>query len=144
MEDTKELLVAVPSGKITKDFDPIKDADEKVFFHLQDKTHEFMMGLKDILQCLKFAEDENLVPTLPEEWWSAMNGIYPGLNERYSPNFKKGYYNGFWNAMDFVENEIKKGKKMENILRDKTILSLNPDELLEEMERIENDSEKEV
>ena len=130
----EKLPTATPTGKITKDFNPIKDVEEKVFFHLQDSTHEFTMGLKSILQCLKFAEDENVIPKLPQDFWSAMYGEYHGLYERYSPNFKEGYYNGFWNALDFATNETKKGKKID----DSRFLHLNPDELITELERIED------
>lgn len=43
---------------------------EQAVFLLRDKDHEFTMGLSEILKCLRFAEKEGEVPTLPAQWWN--------------------------------------------------------------------------
>lgn len=57
-----------------------EDSFEKYYFHLRDNVHEFTMGLSDILECLKFAETEGIVPPLPLDWWAGIAGIYPDNN----------------------------------------------------------------
>lgn len=42
---------------------------EKYLFHLKNKNGEFTVGLTDILRCLKFAEKEGAVPSIPPKWW---------------------------------------------------------------------------
>lgn len=47
---------------------------EHFYFHLKDSVHEFTIGLGEIIKCLKFAEDKGIVPKLPDDWWSAIDG----------------------------------------------------------------------
>ena len=68
---------AAVTGDVYKDDDPEKD--DTVYFLLQDSTHQFTIGLSDILACLKFAEEEGEVPKLPGDWWSTLSMIYPKL-----------------------------------------------------------------
>lgn len=42
---------------------------ENYLFELQDSDHTFFIGLRDILECLKFAEEQGGVPKLSPEWW---------------------------------------------------------------------------
>lgn len=45
------------------------NCDEDIVFAMSDKYHEFSIGLRTILRCLKIAENEGSVPPLPTEWW---------------------------------------------------------------------------
>ncbi|MCR6969996.1 hypothetical protein NS834_26225, partial [Pseudomonas aeruginosa] len=49
---------------------------DELIFALQDKHHAFSLGLSTVLQCLKMAEHEGVVPELPEGWWSRMANRY--------------------------------------------------------------------
>ena len=37
---------------------------------------KFFVGLSDILQALAFAEDEEKIPEIPEEWWEEIGKLY--------------------------------------------------------------------
>ena len=69
--------------ELTGDVFEIHDPEEKdsIYFLLKDKIHEFTIGLSDILECLKFAEEKGEVPELPEDWWSKVEYYYPELRE---------------------------------------------------------------
>ncbi|KAB1440345.1 XRE family transcriptional regulator [Pseudodesulfovibrio senegalensis] len=43
---------------------------EELVFAMQDKHHDFSIGLRTILQCLRLAEQEGNVPPLPTDWWN--------------------------------------------------------------------------
>lgn len=106
-ERLKNLPVAKFSKEICKDF--FSEKEEHYYFHLKDNIHEFTMGLKEILLCIHFAEDEGLIPKVPDEWWNFLYSTYNIPHEHHSPNFKEGYHNGFWNAIELMKN--RKGKK---------------------------------
>ena len=123
-ENEKDLPVAKPIKEIT-DFSPARE--EMYFFHLRDSEHEFVMGLKEILQCVRFAEDEGIIPKAPDEWWTFLYGTYDVHYENQSPNFKEGYYNGFWNAMELIVKSQKKDVTMQKI--QEKYIHMNRDEL---------------
>lgn len=50
---------------------------EELVFALQDRHHQFSLGLTTILQCVRLAEQEGGVPALPEEWWIQVARRYP-------------------------------------------------------------------
>jgi len=50
--------------------------DGELVFALKDHHHQFSLGLKTVLHCLAFAQDEGVVPALPEDWWVAVRGRY--------------------------------------------------------------------
>ncbi|MGL4208562.1 MAG: hypothetical protein ACRCTY_04165 [Candidatus Adiutrix sp.] len=56
--------------------------DDPLLFAMQDKFHQFSIGLFTILNCLKLAEKDGAVPNLPDEWWIL-------LANRYRINFHK-------------------------------------------------------
>ena len=49
---------------------------DDILFHMKDSSHEFAVGLPDILKCLKFAEREGAVPPLPPDWWVQTEGHF--------------------------------------------------------------------
>ena len=57
-----------------------------LYFLLEDSTHRFTISLENVLECLKFAEDQYEIEPLPSSfWWSAWNK-YPNMyrgKERY-------------------------------------------------------------
>ena len=69
--------MAVPTGDVVKDMDV--NREEYLFFLLKNKTHESAIGLGDILECLKFAEEQGEVPELQQEWWWKMSEDYQRL-----------------------------------------------------------------
>lgn len=71
----KEL--ATPTGDVYKNWD-IRE-DEKIYFLLQCKENEFTIGLGDLLECLKFAEEKGEVPALPCDWWADINFIQENI-----------------------------------------------------------------
>lgn len=50
--------------------------DDGLIFAMQDKNHEFSIGLLTILKCLEIAEKEGYTPKLPSEWWLAIERSY--------------------------------------------------------------------
>jgi hypothetical protein len=50
--------------------------EEEMIFALQDRHHQFSMGLSTVLQCLRMAEREGGVPDLPEDWWIQVKRRY--------------------------------------------------------------------
>ena len=71
MDKRKKIPAAKPTGRITEynSKDIFSSNDETVFFHLRDSVHEFTIGLKDILRCLEFAENQGAVPRISRKWW---------------------------------------------------------------------------
>lgn len=49
---------------------------EDYLFLMRDNEHEFSIGLRTILACLAFAEEEGAVPPLPSEWWCDIQSRY--------------------------------------------------------------------
>lgn len=66
------------TGDVFKINDP--EAKDHIYFLLKDTSHTFTIGLSDILECLKFAEEKGEVPELSEEWWYMLYGMYPQLS----------------------------------------------------------------
>ncbi|EPC00571.1 hypothetical protein L861_06435 [Litchfieldella anticariensis FP35 = DSM 16096] len=54
--------------------------DEYMVFALKDQHHQFTLGLETVLQCMKFAEQEGVVPSLPEEWWLQVSSRYQNID----------------------------------------------------------------
>lgn len=63
-------------------FEPMDgEGKDSILFLLKDSFHSFTIGLSDILECLKFAEEKGEVPELPADWWSKVQDYYPELRE---------------------------------------------------------------
>ena len=75
--ENKTLELAKAKDELIIDSD--QESEERAYFHLKDSTHEFLLGLNDLLKCVKFAEDEGLVLNLTVEWWLAMDAEYHNL-----------------------------------------------------------------
>ena len=65
-----------PEDVFTENFNP--EIDETTWFHLSDKDHEFAVCRSDVLQALRFAEKEHMIPPLPPEWWDKELAEYVG------------------------------------------------------------------
>lgn len=63
--------------------------DELLLFHLKAEEKEFVLGLSDVLECLKFAERKGIVPPIPGAWWLTMSEVYPELREIAKEIFPK-------------------------------------------------------
>ena len=62
---------------------------EQVVFLLNDKEHEFSMGLSTVLECLAFAIKNGDLPKLPRSWLSDVDGVY---NTTFSFDEDISYY----------------------------------------------------
>ncbi len=49
---------------------------ENYLFHMKNKNHEFTIGLIDILNCVKFAEEQGALPEIPGDWWIEVKSHY--------------------------------------------------------------------
>lgn len=70
---------AVPTGDVFKNNDPSSEYNPKrdqMYFVMKDQNHEFCLGLTDLLECLKFAEEQGEIPKLPGPWWIAVEDHY--------------------------------------------------------------------
>ena len=50
----------------------------RIQFQISDKDHEFAVCQSDVLQALRFAEKEHMIPPLPPEWWDKELAEYVG------------------------------------------------------------------
>lgn len=50
--------------------------DEHTFAVAGDEKGKFFIGLSDILQALAFAEDEEEIPEIPQEWRQEIGKLY--------------------------------------------------------------------
>lgn len=62
--------IAVPTGNVFKnntieEYEVLRD---QCYFEMKDKYHTFQIGLRDLLMCLKFAEDIGELPP-HDAWW---------------------------------------------------------------------------
>ena len=55
------------------------DPDGDFLFLMEDSTHRFTISLKEIGECLKYAEEQNEIPPLPEGFWFALYNRYPDM-----------------------------------------------------------------
>ena len=80
------MMQAKPTMDVFRSYDDKRESEETVFFLLQDSSHEFTMGLSDILKCVQLAEKEGFVPLLPKDWWSTVANSYVDFREYYTPS----------------------------------------------------------
>lgn len=79
--DTKEIFetrATLQSGQTVAE-NNCEHCEDPLIFAMQDKQHQFSLGLITVLQCLRLAEQEGFVPALPPEWWWAVEGRYNSL-----------------------------------------------------------------
>ena len=57
------------------------DCGNPCLFHMKDSTHEFTIGLIDILRCVKFAENEGVIPEIESKWWNTVYKRYGDFNK---------------------------------------------------------------
>ena len=65
------------TGHVFRSFDP--RMEDHLYFLLKNNLGEFTIGLKEILQCLQYAEKQGEVPHLSEDWWKEVQKIYPEM-----------------------------------------------------------------
>lgn len=68
---------AEPTGEVIDSRYGPGDGD--VYFVMKDSLHEFTICLKDILECLKFAEEQFEIQPLPESFWFNVYNRYPDM-----------------------------------------------------------------
>lgn len=60
---------------------------DQYYFQLQQGDNTFMIGLKDLLTCLRLLEKMGEVPEIGEKWWMQMSTLYG--NDLLMLDFKK-------------------------------------------------------
>lgn len=53
-----------------------EECEEQHVFLLRQGGREFTIGMRTVLACLSFAQEEGVVPDLPDEWWIRIAGRY--------------------------------------------------------------------
>lgn len=48
------------------------ECNEELLFAMRDRHHTFSLGLRTVLQCLRLAEEEGNIPSLPPDWWNSV------------------------------------------------------------------------
>lgn len=61
------------------------DCSDPCLFHLRDSTHEFTVGLLDMLKCLKYAETNGYVPAIDNAWWNDVRTRFELANDITPP-----------------------------------------------------------
>lgn len=79
----KDLFQARPTMDTHRSYSD--ESEDTIFFHLQDISHEFTMGLGDILKCVQLAEKKGFVPPLPDEWWNDVSDTYIDFRKYNEP-----------------------------------------------------------
>jgi len=49
---------------------------DQLYFALKSDSGEYLLGLSDILRCLKVAEKIGELPELPKGWWTSVRILY--------------------------------------------------------------------
>lgn len=52
------------------------DGSDPVLFEIGRGKDRVSVGIASILNCLDFAQSEEMVPPLPDEWWSEVKEKY--------------------------------------------------------------------
>ena len=74
--------IAVLTGKAIQDneafqaeggFEPERD---QYYFQMQQDNHQFFVGFKDILTCLRILEKLEEIPEIGNKWWVQMANLY--------------------------------------------------------------------
>lgn len=60
---------------------------DQYYFQLQQGDNTFMIGLKDLLTCLRLLEKMGEVPEIGDKWWLQMSTLYG--NDLFMLDFKK-------------------------------------------------------
>ena len=61
---------------VSEDVANCENCNELLVFAMKDKYHEFSLGLRTVLECLRVAETEGYVPKLPSDWWISVKNHY--------------------------------------------------------------------
>lgn len=57
------------------------DTTDPVLFEIGRGNNRVTVGLESVINCLKFAEAEDMLPQLPTEWWNKVKEQYNFLEE---------------------------------------------------------------
>lgn len=73
---TRQTEEARLSRKAIIDHLDCEDCEEQYVFLMRQGDREFTMGLRTVLACLAFAQNEHAVPDLPDDWWNRVANRY--------------------------------------------------------------------
>mgnify|MGYP004641848975 CR=1 FL=1 len=78
----KEEKVAKLTGTAIQDDETFKSEGgfvperDQYYFEVRQGDHEFLIGFKDLLICLRLMEKMEEVPKISEKWWQQMATLY--------------------------------------------------------------------
>lgn len=49
---------------------------DQYYFQMKQGEHEFLVGFKDLLACLRLLENLGEIPKISEKWWLQMATLY--------------------------------------------------------------------
>ncbi len=61
----------------------VPEEEPDLHFLFEDSVHRFTISLKQIMECVKFAEEQHEIPPLPEEYWGSIIGKYADADDFY-------------------------------------------------------------
>lgn len=74
--------IAVLTGNAYQDDETFKSEGgffperDQLYFEMRQGNNTFLLGLKDILKCIRLLETMKEIPTAGEKWWQTLAGTY--------------------------------------------------------------------
>lgn len=84
--------IAELTGNAFQDDEYIGEYDvykEQIYFEMQDEHHKFLIGLRDILLCILFAEEQGLLPEHGLWWYDVMARYEIPIPEIDPPDYEE-------------------------------------------------------
>lgn len=77
-----ENKIAVPTGVVIQDTETFKAEGgfiperDQYYFQMKQENTLFLVGLKDLLLCLRMLEKSGEIPVIGEKWWLRIATLY--------------------------------------------------------------------
>lgn len=74
--------VAMLTGTAVQDDETFKSEGgfvperDQYYFQMQQGEHDFLVGFKDLLRCVRLLEQMGEIPAIGEKWWLQMATLY--------------------------------------------------------------------
>lgn len=83
MKDSlNEKKIATLTGRALQDDETFRKEGgfiaerDQYYFQIQQGDHDFLLGFKDMLICLRLLEKMDEIPEIGEKWWMQMATLY--------------------------------------------------------------------
>lgn len=82
MEKFDKDKIAIPTGTAIQDDETFQSEGgfvperDQYYFEMQQNEHNFLIGFKDLLTCLRLLEKMGEIPEIGEKWWLQMATLY--------------------------------------------------------------------